>query len=179
MNNQLSYEEFQSKYTSLRNQVYKDVPLILGMPALRLSPINTTAIQSYKTWPSSNRIPPAGGWDWGSWVGYFRSHHKKYFDVAIWNGDQLCGLALGRLSKRNVKVRLDIIEGTPNKNHPLKGQIAYIGLTAMEAFGYAVGAEESLIIDPVKGAITAYSNYGYKLRTGNKRDGQHMFKSLI
>lgn len=98
--------------------------------------------------------------------------------MAIWNGNKLCGLALGRLSLRNVKVRLEIIEGSTEKNHPLKGQIAYIGLTAIEAFGYAVGAEESLIIDPVPGAISAYRNYGYVLKTGDKYSGQYMSKLL-
>lgn len=175
---QLSFEEFKSKYADIRNQVYREVPIIVGMPALRLTPINSVALSALTGWPDRKRNPPNGGWDWGSWTDYFKTRHKKYFDVAIWNGTKLCGLALGRLSLRNVKVRLEIMEGSTEKNHPLKGQIAYIGLTAIEAFGYAVGAEESLIIDPVPGAVASYRAYGYELKSGNKQNGQYMSKPL-
>lgn len=64
------------------------------------------------SWPDRGCIPPNGGWDWGSWTEYFKIRHKKYFDVAIWNATKLCGLAMGRLSLHNVKVRLEIIEGS-------------------------------------------------------------------
>lgn len=175
---QMSLEEFRSKYADIRNQVYKEVPLIVGMPALKLTPVNSAALAALSRWPDRGRTPPNGGWDWGSWTEYFKTRHKKYFDVAIWNGAKLCGLALGRLSLHNVKVRLEIIEGSTEKNHPLKGQIAYIGLTAIEAFGYVVGAEESLIIDPVPGAIASYRSYGYTLKSGNKQTGQYMSKLL-
>jgi len=178
MSKQLSYEEFQSKYADIRNQVYKEVPIIVGMPGLRLTPINSIALSALNKWPDRGRKPPNGGWDWANWTHYFKTRHKKYFDVAIWNITKLCGLALGRLSPNNIKVRLEIIEGSTQKNHPLKGQIAYIGLTAIEAFGYAAGAEESLIIDPVPGAIASYRAYGYELKSGNKQTGQYMSKLL-
>ena len=175
---QMSLKEFRSKYSEIRYEVYKGVPIIVGMPALKLTPINSAALAALANWPDRGRTPPNGGWDWGSWTEYFKTRHKKYFDVAIWNGNKLCGLALGRLSLRNVKVRLEIIEGSTEQSHPLKGQIAYIGLTAIEAFGYVVGAEESLIIDPVPGAIASYRSYGYTLKSGNKQTGQYMSKLL-
>lgn len=174
----MSWDEFQQKYSGLRDLIYKDVPLQLGIPMLRLTPINTTALRAKNQWPDVSREPPNGGWDWDSWTSYFKSRHKKFFDVAIWHGNELCGLVLGRLSRNNVKVRLELIEGSSVSGHPLKGDVVYIGLSAIEAFGAVVGAEESLIIDPVEGVIPAYNSLGYQLRFGGKRIGRYMSKSL-
>ena len=65
-----------------------------------------------------------------------------------------------------------------SKCPPFERQCSLVGLTAIEAFGAVVGAQESLIIDPVDGTIPAYKSLGYQLKFGGKRVGRYMSKSL-
>ncbi len=81
------------------------------------------------------RTPPNGGWDWSSWFAHYRERHHKRFEAAIWYGSTLCGLCLGKLSEKNVHVRLEILEGSTERAHPLKGRVAYVALTGFELFG--------------------------------------------
>ncbi len=174
----LTREEFKQKYNQYRQDVYDLVPARLGIPGAKLTPITGRALMAQKKWPSNDRVPPNGGWDWNIWTQYFKQRHKKYFDVALWYENELCGLALGRLSRKNVNVKLELVEGSTDKVHPLKGQVALTMLTAIEAFGAIAGAEESLIIDPVPGAIPAYQRIGYSLRQASKHFPVHLVKRL-
>jgi len=173
-----SYKEFLNKYEEIRSDIYKEVPLAVNMPGVRLTPINGAALLYYKKWPDIGRTPPNGGWDWESWSINYKEKYPKRFDVAIWFGTTLCGLALGKMSEKNIHVRLEVLEGSTDGTHPLKGRVAYIALTALEMFGYALNAEEAKIIDPVHGAITSYRKLGYSLMSSTKKYPQHMRKIL-
>jgi hypothetical protein len=174
----LSYKQFQEKYQNIRTEVYNRTPVAIGMPGVRLTPINTEALLKYKDWPKSNRHPPNGGWDWEVWIAYYKAKHDKRFDAAIWYSTTLCGLCLGKLSEKNIHVRLEVLEGSTDKAHPLKNRVAYVALTAIELFGYAAGAEEARIIAPVSGAIPIYKNLGYTLHSGSKNYPQYLSKPL-
>jgi len=82
------------------------------------------------------------------------------------------------MSEKNIHVRLEVLEGSTDIRHPLKGRVAYIALTALEMFGYALNAEEARVIDPVDGAIKSYSKLGYKLIDATKYYPRYMFKPL-
>ena len=82
------------------------------------------------------------------------------------------------MSAKNVHVRLEILEASTDLLHPLKGRIAYIALSAVEMFGFAIGAEESRIIDPVDGAILSYKKLGYELFSGTKNSPRYLSKLL-
>ncbi|BFM15608.1 hypothetical protein R50073_17910 [Maricurvus nonylphenolicus] len=173
-----SYKEHIEKYGALRAAVYSEVPKAINMPGVRLTPINTVALDKYASWPNNNRVPPNGGWDWGSWVSHYRSKHPKRFEAAIWFGSILCGLLLGKMSGKNVHIRLEVLEGSTDSTHPLKGRVAYIALSAVEMYGYALGAKESRIIDPVDGAINSYKKLGYQLFPASKGNPRYLAKSL-
>jgi len=40
----LSYNQFQEKYQTIRTEVYKRTPIAIGIPGVRLTPINTAAL---------------------------------------------------------------------------------------------------------------------------------------
>lgn len=174
----MTFPEFKEKYSSYREQVYKAVPNVLNMPHIKLTPINNEALSQNLTWYTSGRKPPNGGWDWGSWVSQYRRKHHKRFEAAIWYGKQLCGLCLGKASGNNIHVRLEILEGSPSTSHPLRGRIALIALTATELYGYACGASEVRIIDPVQGAVNSYKALGYTLKPGTKYEPRYLVKNL-
>jgi len=134
---------------------------------------------NYKKWPNSNRNPPNGGWDWDTWIAYYKDKYDKRFDAVIWFSTTLCGLCLGKLSEKNIHIRLEVLEGSTDKAHPLKNRVAYVALTAIELFGYVAGTQEARIIAPVQGAIPVYKKLGYTLHSGNKYYPRYLSKSLI
>ena len=178
MQKQMLFPEFKEKYYRFRSEVYKTVPRVINMPGVKLTPINNEALKQNLEWKSSDRKPPNGGWDWDSWVSDYRRKHHKRFEAAIWYGSTLCGLCLGKASERNIHVRLEVLEGSPDSNHPLRGRIAYIALTATELYGYACGASQVRIIDPVEGAINSYKAIGYELKSGTKKEPRYLVKNL-
>jgi hypothetical protein len=121
-------------------------------------------------------ITPTGVWDWESCSAHYKEKYAKRFDMAIWFGSTLCGLALGKMSEKNIRARLEVLEGSTDNTHPLKGLVTYIALTAREMLGYALNAEEARIIEPVQGAILSYRKLGYKLMSPTKRYPQYMYK---
>ncbi|MDV2081238.1 hypothetical protein [Marinobacter xestospongiae] len=180
MESRKSYQEFKKKYEEVRLDVYKEVPYAINMPLVKLTPINNLALAKYREWSvgTTTRKPPNGGWDWATWSAVYREKYPKRIEIAIWYGGTLCGLALGKMSEKNVHVRLEVLEGSTSPIHPLKGRVAYIALTAVEMFGYALGAEESRVIDPVDGAIRSYGKLGYRLFPAAKKQPRYMSKVL-
>lgn len=179
MDRALSFKEHKDKYSNLRSEVYSEVPKAINMPGVTLTPINMMALEKYKLWPNNSRIPPNGGWEWDSWVAHYRRKHPKRFEAAIWFGSVLCGLLLGKMSANNVHVRLEVLESSTDTAHPLKGRVAYIALSAVEMYGYALGAKEARIVDPVDGAINSYKKLGYELFEGaSKNEPRYLAKVL-
>lgn len=178
MQRPMLFPEFKEKYSKFRTEVYREIPRVINMPGVKLTAINIEALSQNSEWHSAGRIPPNGGWEWDSWVNHYRRKHHKRFEAAIWYGATLCGLCLGKASGKNIHVRLEILEGSPDSNHPLRGRIAYIALTATELYGYACGASQVRIIDPVDGAINSYKALGYELRSGGKKGPRFLVKDL-
>ncbi len=75
-----------------------------------------------ETWKTiNNREPPNGGWNWIDKNKMFeKKYHKYLLDIAIWESNQLCGMALCTRSKGNDNLSIHYIEGSPN-NHTLQG----------------------------------------------------------
>jgi len=178
MDSDKSYIEFLKKYEEIRREIYIEVPLAVNIPQVKLTPINQKALSFYRKWPDIGNVPPDGGWNWERWSLHYKEKYPKRFDIAIWYSSTLCGLALGKMSEKNIHVRLEVLEGSTDIRHPLKGRVAYIALTALEMFGYALNAEEARVIDPVDGAIKSYSKLGYKLIDATKYYPRYMFKPL-
>lgn len=173
-----TYQEFKEKYSTFRLEVYKALPEVINMPHVKLTAISELALSQNAKWHSSGRVPPNGGWDWRSWVDHYRRKHHKRFEAAIWYGSELCGLCLGKASGNNIHVRLEVLEGSPKSNHPLRGRVAFIALTATELYGYACGASQVRIIDPVEGALNSYKSLGYELGVSTKNEPRYLVKNL-
>lgn len=88
--------------------------------------------------------------------------------MAIWSGEHLCGLAVGRASKRRpIGVRHTIsvrfIESAHNDYHPLRGGVAALVIAAADAYASLIGASRLRLIDPLAGVIRLYEGYGFKV----------------
>src|ERR1700692_4365281 len=88
----------------------------------------------------SRRYP----WPWPTMVDDIRKSETDRFEVSVWSGDALCGLAIGRT--RQTFCRVDYLEGSPVPNHPLRGSVAVLVSGAVIAYATALGREEVRLV---------------------------------
>lgn len=121
-----------------------------------------------ETWQTVERSEPEGGWDWAefhngtSWRG-------DQFCIALWHNDTtLCGLALLTVTKAAIQV--EVLEGNPDRNHPLKKSVLPILLDASTRFAQVVGRSELRLVEPAEGLIAIYCGvYGFEFVPASKR----------
>lgn len=129
-----------------------------------LRPLSRSIIESWKLqWVANVRQPPNGGWDWEQ-AYHICADQPSRVGVAIFVGDRLCGLALVRLNSTAVVVEL--IEGDPREDCPLKGQVLLTILQAATCYGQKAGREELWLSEPFEGMLPFYLGvYGFSLVT--------------
>lgn len=138
--------------------------LIGRFPALTLKGIGQAEIDWFhQNWLRWKRLED---WAWGD-IAQKRRNQLSRFELAIWNGGRLCGLAIGKT--RQEVCRLDLMEGDPDPEHPLKGEITEITLTALEYYVIFTGRVWALVDSPIEELLPRYRNFGY---TCSKEHGQ-------
>ncbi len=161
------YEALQ-RYAHLRRLAYDLTERVAHPTAaarVRLTDIDPHALDAWRrTWRHSHPLR-YGGWDWDGLVGRVR-RRPSAFQVAIWSGNALCGLAVGRVSRRRPSGRrhtisVHFLEGSPHADHPLRGQVARIALTAADAYGRELGATRLRLLDPLPGVFRLYEELGF------------------
>ena len=83
------------------------------------------------------------------------------FEVAVWSGKTLCGLALGRVRDRFCGI--DYLESCPDPRHPLKGRVTVIVAGAAVAYATALGKPEIRILNPLPAMVSYYQSLGFTL----------------
>jgi hypothetical protein len=118
----------------------------------------------HTTWSGAH---PSGFGNW-NWEHILRRAWRRpsAFHVAVWSGEQLCGLGVGRLSKRRpsgVRHTLSVhfIESAHTRDHPLRRHVAALVITAAEAYGTLTGVRRIRLIEPLAGVIRFYEDFGY------------------
>lgn len=164
------YRNAKLRYAHTRRGAYavvlSDAAILqLNAPAIRLADIDARALAAWeRTWKMPHRSG-SGGWNWRNLVEEFRSDPAA-LKTALWSGDVLCGMALGRPSHRTAtrnRERLSVhyMEGNPDPAHPLKRRVAPLLLTVAEVYGRDLGASAIRLIDPLPGVLPVYVQLGF------------------
>lgn len=120
---------------------------------LRITAIDDAALTALsRQWGTSH-------FAWPRICGQNRPYVKR-FEAAIWIGDGLEGLCMGRPSRGNDNVTLRFLERRPTPSL-LKGFVAEIALDAAEAYAGILGKRRLKLKDPVAGAIPLYEALGF------------------
>lgn len=53
------------------------------------------------------------------------------------------------------------MESSPDPRHPLRGNITFLGFTAAEAYGRAIGGQFLVLRNPLPGIAGRYEQLGY------------------
>ena len=81
--------------------------------------------------------------------------------MVTWHGDILCGMTIGYASKGSSHVRLDLIEGAPSNNHPLRGSVLQIIVDVSMNYAQMTKKEKLIIANPVPNLIAIYQQRGF------------------
>lgn len=107
-------------------------------------------------------------WDWRYLAGRNRNRPTR-FEAAIWAGDQLCALGIGRIAKQGrTTVSVTHIGGAPTP-HPLKGMALEAMLLTAYACGKALGARHLLAMEPLPTVLHLYQRMGFRLEFRGQR----------
>jgi hypothetical protein len=137
----------------------------LGLP-LRFTDIDEHALEVWRaTWRQPHSVD-AGGWDWSRLVSGM-PHRAAVLPLAIWYGDDLCGLALGYASRSRAggvrhTVLLTHVERRPDPPQvPLRGHIIPLAVAVAQNYGYALGASRLLLRNPDPRVVSYYEQLGF------------------
>lgn len=129
---------------------------------VRLTDINAEALIQVSIWKAqyvgllTSRMP---GWVWTKELEKIRRRPRRV-ELAIWVGNQLCGLVIGRVSERRVVASIHLLESNPSHN-PLQGNIAIIAVRWLTAFAFIISCKEIAIERPIPELIQFYKDLGF------------------
>jgi hypothetical protein len=152
---------------------------VSGLPDLRLERIDRTALDFWRQhWkPNHTGQGDYGEWDWTQADATI--NREKRFEVAIWSGDLLCGLALGKKPARGQYARVDFMEGWPGRRHPLKGRILPLTAAVATAYGLQVDAKRILFIEPYEALIPRYRQEKFHVVPGTRLLPRHCERVIV
>lgn len=147
LNERIENGEFDSSHSSY------------GGTCVDFSEITAVAFAEYETnW----RDHPQrwNSWNWREWQREFRNSPSR-FEAALWGDNALCGLAIGKLSKGRSHLSVHLLEGSPDRGHPLKGRVRHCILELAEFYADIWDCRTVKLIEPIEEVIPLYVDMGY------------------
>jgi hypothetical protein len=167
-----AYVAARNRHAAARAEAYEvtraeAIESIAG-PALRIADIDEAALAAWQlTW--RGRHPSgAGGWNWPALVEQL-PRRAAILPIAIWDGHDLCGLAVGHASRPRLSgcrhtVTLTHVERRPEPPEvALRGHIIGLAVWAARNYGLAVGARTLRLRSPDRHLLDYYQRHGFKI----------------
>lgn len=155
----------ERKYQQHRGAIYPKVAAQVRKLHERgdATAINHRALVRWReTWVPLHGTREVGDWDWEALQKEYARKAKR-LDVAIWAGDDLCGLVVGAAT--STAVTLWYIEGWV-ASHPLQGYVIDIADIAATALALQIGLTKVRIMNPVPDRLEDYEALDYRVVKG-------------
>lgn len=162
-----AYREAHSRY-----QGYRDAAFHLTWDCMRAKvpghdlqvwPIDSDALLFWETIIRPLGLThPLGGFPWDEIFQQIRTTPRR-FDVAIWDGPILCGMAAGKASRGSENVTVKWVERFAIPSEPLRGVVALTALTAAEHYAKILGRQWLMIRNPLPGTAALYEELRFSL----------------
>lgn len=166
------YADARYRHAQIRAGAYETARLDalskeLCGPDLRFGDIdaNTLAVWE-RTWKGVHPSG-AGKWNWPTLVDQL-PRRAAVLPVAIWYGDDLCGLALGHASRPRFNRSRHTVSLTHVERRPepppvdLRGHIAAVAVMVCKRYGEAVGARRLRLLNPDRRLLGHYERLGFR-----------------
>lgn len=141
------------KTAQLQNELESFGQTDLDFSKVRYEAINTQALSAWELWED-----PQFAWD--EVIGW-KAREPLALDLAIWFGEELCGLCFANPNNSRRRIRIVRLEGRPGEVHPLKKRIAPLSILAIEQYARIVGSRFIEVQEPLEGAISIYQQLGF------------------
>jgi hypothetical protein len=170
----LGYRAARTRHAAARLEAYDaardDAVAEGGLDArLHLADIDDRALHAWhRTWSGRQHPSGSGGWNWPALL-VRMPRRAAVLPIAIWHGDDLCGLALGYASRHRATgvrhtVTLTHVERRPEPpGVALRGHIVPLAVAAASGYGVAVGASRLCLRYPDPGLVGYYSLLGFEV----------------
>ena len=126
----------------------------LDASRVRFDVIDGRAIEAFYLWGGDVQFP------WED-VPAWRALDAKGFDLSIWHVEQLCGLCYATPRDSKVTIKIVLLEGNSDNEHPLKGLIAALALGAIDAYARVIGCSRIEIQEPRPDVVQTYERLGF------------------
>jgi hypothetical protein len=167
------YVDARYRHAKARSEAYdlsEYVAVRRGLcgPDMRLTDIDAKALATWRSTWLGTHASGAGGWNWETLV-EGSPRRAAVLPVAIWYGDDLCGLALGQLSRRRINgsrhtMTLTYVERRPEPpDVPLRGQVVAIATMVAENYGVIHGARRLRLRAPDRNLLSYYQQHGFSV----------------
>ncbi len=142
---------------------HTEASFITNLPdrSIILTEIDGHAISAWKAaWKghANRRV----AWDWSAERRAWQTTLSR-FEVAVWSGSTLCGLAIGAPSKGKEHLTIGLLEGAPDPKHPLKGEVLLCLIEAALSYAAGLGCKELRLDRPLPAVVSRYQRMGFKL----------------
>lgn len=153
----------ETYYRKHRDAAYRKVERGAGLDELRFraGPINGATLSAWETqWtPSFTGSVDYGEWNWVDRRREFRSPSR--FEVALWCGTELCGMAIGKLSAGRTIVGVHYMERRRSGINPLAGHVMYLVSACASEYALMLGSKAVRFWRPAPGLIDKYATIGF------------------
>jgi hypothetical protein len=177
---QHGYAAARARHAAVREEAYeaaRDEAILEGVsgPELRIADIDAQAMHAWRNTWTGVHPSGAGRWNWPALVEQL-PHRPAVLPVAIWYGNDLCGLALGQASRRRSggirhTVSLTFVERRPAPPPvPLRRRVVYLAVTVARAYGLSVGARRLRLRNPDPNLLWFYELLGFAVVRAGGRD---------
>ena len=157
---QAAHRVAEERYTKIRKAVLDEINKDLfnsNQRNFKAKLIDQTALVQSEYWDYSAKRRVNWGWTEGYHI--FKYRHPKRFEMALWHNATLVSLSLGRPTYRGSKLRLDFIEGNPDKSEDIK--VFEYTFLAMVGYAQTLGAGELRVMHPINADVKRYyENFG-------------------
>ena len=143
-------------------------------PLLRFADIDTDTLAVWRrTWVGVHPSG-AGKWNWPALVEQL-PRRPAVLPIAIWYGEDLCGMALGQTSRRRATgvrhtVTLTFVERRPEPpGVALRRQIIPLAIAAARAYGITIGARRLRLRNPEQNLLWYYQVLGFEIAWKGER----------
>jgi hypothetical protein len=167
---QASHQRADRTYAQLREQsrilITEELP-VRYRDSVTFDDINGRAMAQLSRWEAhpDRRVM----WSWPAWASRYAAIYPKRFELTIWFHSKLCSVSLGRPTWGAGKLRLDMIESSPERT-PLSGNTVNLTITAARAYARMIGASQIRIMNPINSKVRShYESLGFTY-VGGKSD---------
>lgn len=153
-----TFLETKQYYNELRKVLYDQ--LKEDFVGFNFTPITFADAVQADAWKGKGRDE----WSWkAAYEVYQRKSSFKRFDLCIKHAGFVSGLTYGMPTQTKTKLKVDIIESTPFREHKNNQKIFEIISTAAQYYAVLLGADEVRIMNPLNDDLVKYyCSYGYE-----------------